>query len=149
MKTVVTGHGRSGTTWLASVLDPIVGAVHEPENYEDFGGRVVVDCRLRYRRRQLEREGYRLVHLVRDGRDVVRSTYSFYDGQRPFEEVCRGWADAVDACEGLPTVRLEDVTAPLNAAVVHRMPHWAEWDSEHVDTFERVCGGQLRRHGYA
>lgn len=147
--TIVTGHGRSGTHWLAHVLDPFVGAVHEPENYEAVGDSgVVVDCRLRRRRAQLEREGYRIMHLIRDGRDVVRSTFSFYHGRHSFEYTCEEWAAAVDMCRELPTVRLKDLLGHQDQTQRHFLPHWTEWTAEQTDTFWRICGEQMERHGY-
>lgn len=143
---IVTGHGRSGTHWLAHVLGQFVDARHEPQAVE---GEVVVDCRLHDRVPRLRAEGYDLVHLVRDGRDVVRSKYEFYEGRTSFEDCCRDWALVVGRCADVRAVRLEDLTAKQAASRGYRLSHWREWPDEYTETFWRICGEHMRRHGYA
>lgn len=144
----MTGSGRSGTHWLTSVLRHFVDARHEPEDYR-LGGQVIVDCRLRTKAPQLAREGYRLLHLVRDGRDVVRSSDTFWEGSHDFESLCRDWASAIELCDGLETIRLKDLIAKQAASDGYRMPHWTEWTDEQTATFWRICGDGMRAHGYA
>jgi hypothetical protein len=142
---IVTGHGRSGTHWLAYLLSHFVDARHEPDQVE---GDVVVDCRLVGRVPELVNAGHRVMHLVRDGRDVVRSTDAFYHGRNSFQFLCELWAETVDRCQGLPALRLEDLTLRSASTRRYLMPHWSEWEGEHTETFWRVCGEQMRRHGY-
>ena len=145
--TIVTGHGRSGTHWLTSVLGHFMDARHEPDH--QAGADVVVDCKLWRQREKYEAAGQRMVHLVRDGRDVIRSRHAFYDGRDSFDVICQDWADVVDACDGLETLRLEDLTRPIAASSGYRMAHWTEWPDDDTDEFWRICGDQMRRHGYA
>ena len=145
MTTIVTGHGRSGTHWLASVLGHFMDARHEPAC--QTGADVVVDCRAWRQREQYEAEGKRVVHLVRDGRDVVRSTHTYHGGGS-FNVACNEWAAAVDGCEGLETLRLEDLTRPAAKSSAYFLPHWADWPDDMTDEFWRICGDQMRRHGY-
>ena len=145
---IVTGHGRSGTHWLAHVLGHFVQAHHEPADYEQCEG-IIVDCRLHNRIPRLLEQGHEVLHLVRDGRDVVRSTYEWARGARPFEELCAHWADVVDACEALPVVRFEDLTRAQAASGAYRMTHWTEWPDDMTEAFWRHCGAQMRRYGYA
>jgi len=144
--TIVTGSGRSGTHWLAHVLNYFMDARHEPEGYD--AGEIIVDCRARKKRKDLERDGHKLIHLVRDGRDVVRSAHTFWDGSYTFEEMCREWAQAVDQCAGMKTIRLRDIARPQASTSRYLLPHWSLWDEQMTDTFWRICGEQMRRHGY-
>lgn len=145
--TVVTGHGRSGTHWLAHVLGHFVDAQHEPPDYRDAGD-IIVDCRLHRRIDELRGQGYRVLHLVRDGRDVVRSTHEFYKGAWSFEECCKAWALVMRECEGLGTIRFEDLTRPRASSTGYRLSHWREWPADLTDTFWRICGDGMREHGY-
>ena len=145
--TIVTGHGRSGTHWLAHVLNHFVDAQHEPVDYR-VGGDIVVDCRLQYRVDELLKQGYRVMHLVRDGRDVVRSTDEFYKGAYPFDQLCGMWAMAVDNCKGLEVIKVEDITRPRDPSQGHRMSHWRDWPKDMTETFWDICGEGMRRHGY-
>ncbi len=144
--TIVTGHGRSGTHWLARLLGHFIDARHEPST--QTGADVVVDCRAWRQREIYEREGRRLIHLVRDGRDVIRSTHTYQGGLDPFDRLCRDWTAAVDGCAGLETLRLEDLVSPVAKSSGYFMPHWSEWPPETTDTFWRICGDQMDRHGY-
>lgn len=144
--TVVTGHGRSGTHWLAHILSHFMVAEHEPAKLDGLD--VSVDCRQWNRVPELREAGHRVVHLVRDGRDVIRSTDRFYRGSYPFEELCKRWALAVDACMGLETVRFEDLTRPASASDGYQMAHWRDWPPEWHATFWDICGEAMRRHGY-
>lgn len=143
---IITGHGRSGTHWLAYLLGHFFEAAHEPERTE--GKDVVVDCRLRNQIPQLLATGHRVVHLIRDGREVVRSTHTFYQGRKSFREACEDWATAVDQCKGLEAVRLKDLARPAATSRVHILPHWAEWSEEETRIFWDICGEQMERHGY-
>ena len=145
--TIVTGHGRSGTHWLTYVLEHFMDARHEPQDYE-AGGDVIIDCRLRRRIPQLLGEGYNLLHLVRDGREVARSTHTFYAGTVPWDTCCREWAEAVLACQDLPMVKLEDLLAPQSQTKEYLLPHHSEWDAEHEDTFWQIAGGMMDLCGY-
>ena len=146
-KVVVTGHGRSGTHWLAHVMGQFIDASHEPADYKE-GGDVVVDCRLWRRIPELQREGYKLVHLIRDGRAVVRSTHAFYGGSYDFRHCCLEWRDAVNACRELPTVRLKDLLAKQAPTQEYLIPHWKEWTPDMHGEFWSICGEAMRRHGY-
>ena len=141
---IVTGSGRSGTHWLAHVLGHFVEAYHEPGHTR---GDVIVDCR-----RVNEMPGilsrHRMMHLIRDGRDVVRSQYEASSGRKSFEAVCETWASVINVCGDLTTVRLEDLLAKQATYPSHRLSHWTEWDDDMTETFWRVCGEQMRRHGY-
>ncbi len=142
---IVTGSGRSGTHWLAHVLGHFVEAYHEPGHSR---GDVIVDCRRVNDISDLVRNGYRMMHLIRDGRDVVRSQYEASSGRKPFEVVCETWAGVIDVCSDLPAVRLEDLLAKQATYPSHRLPHWTDWPDDMTETFWRVCGEQMRRHGY-
>ena len=141
---IVTGSGRSGTHWLAGVLSHFMDARHESD---ELVGDIVVSCRLNQRVQEL-RGGHRVIHLIRDGRDVVRSQDTAYGGRRPFATTCQVWADIIDGCGDVEAVRLEDLTRPADASGRHLLPHWTEWGTDHTETFWRICGDQMRRHGY-
>jgi hypothetical protein len=143
---IVTGHGRSGTHWLAHVLGQFVDARHEPPDYRD--GEIVVDCRLHDRIPRLQAEGHNVVHLVRDGRDAVRSKHEFHEGRQSFESCCDDWALVTGRCADVRAVRLEDLTAKQAASRGYRLSHWREWPADYTETFWRICGDGMRRHGY-
>ena len=93
---IVAGCGRSGTHWLgnimAQILGPEAGAFepNDPDRITD----VVVDSRLRHRIKDFD--GRRIVHLVRDGRDVVRSLDNWQKrAGTQFQRTCEEWAEAV------------------------------------------------------
>ncbi len=146
MTTIVTGHGRSGTHWLASVLGHFMDARHEPS--DQTGADVVVDCRAWRQRAEYEAAGQRIIHLVRDGREVIRSRHTFNGGLETFQRICEEWAEAVDACAGLETLRLEDLTKPAAKSPGFFMAHYSEWPIEWTELFWLICGEQMRRHGY-
>lgn len=151
---IVTGCGRSGTHWLGGVMKTILGegaGAFEPLHWKEISD-VVVDSRLRHEARQLSAEGYRVVHLVRDGRDVVRSLHRWYrhwgNTHRTFAACCEEWRDAVDMMADIQFVRLEDLTEPRDKADEHTLPHWTEWSREETQEFWMMCGDQMRRMGY-
>ena len=147
---MVTGHGRSGTHWLAGVLGNFVPTIHEPadlsheviRNYE-----VVVDCHLARHLPGIAQD-YPTVHLVRDGREVVRSAFEFYQGNRDFRELCDGWATTVRLCRGLPVVRLNDLLRPVAMSKGYRLSHWKEWPDDLTSTFWRICGTEMDHYGF-
>jgi hypothetical protein len=125
-------------------------AAFEPHDPLAYG--VVVDSRLRRRLGELQQ--HRVVHLVRDGRDVVRSLYAWHvrAGRRVetlFEYCCREWADAVDVMRPYPAIRLEDLTQRADPTIHHPLPDWRSWDIQQRAMFESYCGRAMRRHGYA
>lgn len=147
--TIVTGKGRSGTHWLAHVLSHFADARHEPENYRE-GGEIIVDCRLWQQVERLRSEGYEVRHLIRDGREVVRSADQFYQGRNDFAELCESWAMVVDELDSkeVPVMRLRDLVRKQDASQGYRLSHWSEWPDYMTDTFWRICGDAMRRHGY-
>lgn len=101
MKGFILAHGWSGTTWLAHALNECTDlhARHEsmgktlPPLSADFGG-VESNGNLWKLTHELhERFGCPVIHLVRDGRDVVRTHMArkAHLG-RTFEHACRRWA---------------------------------------------------------
>ena len=169
---VVTGCGRSGTHWLARILASVLGpeaVAHEPSDYTQFSD-VVVDPRLRFHLDHLDSTGHPVIHLVRDGRDVVRSLHQWYqrhgcirtnsDGQAvitgkhgdpiSFEECCLEWQQAIDIMGHRTTVRVEDLSTPeaKDAQSSYVLPHWTEWDDEMTETFWSLCGDAMKRMGY-
>lgn len=142
---IVTGHGRSGTHWLTHVLGHFFDARHEPS--DSNGADVVVDCRLHRQVEQI-RDSHRVIHLVRDGREVVRSTHEFYKGRMSFEDACESWAAAVEACKGLEAVRLEDLIQKQADSHGYRLSHWREWPDSFTEAFWKICGEGMERHGY-
>lgn len=177
------GHGGSGTTWVAYALRGACGvdARHESmgrEPGEDFGG-VEVNGRLWNRVPQIRNRfpGTPVVHLVRDGRRVVRSVLS----RRPdytLSEACWGWVRKNREVAGeIPEhlrFRLEGLTSERRAfaglarvfgaaadrdawrdlkdrrvnETEHAVPPFAEWDRESRDTFYRYCGPMMTWMGY-
>ena len=168
---VVTGCGRSGTHWIGRILTRILGpraAKFEPVNFTD-AETVVVDSRLRFDVEALERAGHRVIHLVRDGRDVVRSLDQWYrdngwtrrdndvrvlDGLAgkavPFESLCVEWAHAIELMGGCEPLRIEDLSLPgeRNKTDNYTLPHWTEWDAKMTETFWWSCGDHMKRMGY-
>lgn len=143
---IVTGSGRSGTHWLAWVLSHFIDAYHEPS---EIKGDVVVDCRQAHRLPRLTTK-YRVVQLIRDGRDVCRSQFTAYSGRKPWEQVCKDWAGIVNACDDarLPVVRLEDLLERQDPSRKHIKPHHTLWTEEDAEVFWRHCGEIMVRHGY-
>jgi len=169
---IVTGCGRSGTHLVGHIMREVFGfpeAAWEPGNYLDIG-EIVVDSRLRHRVKELEANGHRVVHLVRDGRDVVRSLHQWYrmrkwiravgsddplDGMdandlNNFERCCTEWRDAIDMMNRFPVLHIEDLSKPRvrDASLDYSLPHWTEWGPGLTDTFWRICGDQMRRMEY-
>lgn len=145
---IVTGCGRSGTHWLGGIMERVLGVgvgAFEPRNIGDISD-VVVDSRLRVRIDELR--DHRILHLVRDGRDVVRSLHTWYDRTQSFERCCSHWAGAIDMMAGVPILRLEDLTARADPAASHTLPHWTEWDAKRTDTFWNTCGRTMKEMGY-
>jgi hypothetical protein len=167
----ITGMGRSGTAFLANLLDDVPGASVYHENHKDFNalidaylnpvraekyldgirGRIIasrilhskceiygeVNSLLRYHVVPLQnRVNVTLLHLVRDGRMVVRSamgrkTFTSADKNHTgrlmpladdpyrerwrvmdrFEKICWYWASTIKYLlqQSLPVVRFEDV----------------------------------------
>ncbi|HEX2250266.1 MAG TPA: sulfotransferase [Gemmatimonadales bacterium] len=146
--------------------------------------------------------GAGFIHLVRDGRDVVRTMMStnalkpgyMYDWWlRPhesdpffdqwstmdrFAKLCWYWRvenQHLRTSIG-NTVRFEDVIADYecfeqrilrpfgldlpqsvwkqqvgvqrNPTKTYKMPHWREWDARRTQTFETICGDEMRANGY-
>lgn len=68
------------------------------------------------------------IHLVRDGRDVVRSMMS------------------------RRTMQLDDPhtrgVMPHNQTLIHEMPGWSEWGPDCQETFYQICGAEMEANGY-
>lgn len=142
------------------------------------------------------------LHLVRDGRDVVRSFMSRvhytkrskghhalrpskrdpmhlnWDRLSRFERICWLWADAnrcarqhlnryvkfenviskykyfeenIENYLGLQIGRekwIEAINRPKNSTSQFTLPHWSEWDERLSESFERICGAEMRIYGY-
>lgn len=147
---IVTGCGRSGTHWLGNIMLHVHGkgnGAFEPPDYHDIRD-VVVDSRMRHHVKALRRDGHRIVHLARDGRDVVRSLHRWYRGDKSLAFCCNEWANAIDMMQGFPVVRLEDLTTPGDAQPDHLLPHWRYWDEETTLEFWNRCRIQMHRLGY-
>jgi hypothetical protein len=41
------------------------------------------------------------------------------------------------------------VHRPRNATRKYRFPHWKQWDSEMLDTLDRICGEEMAHYGYS
>ena len=147
---IVAGCGRSGTHWLGNIFEQVMGedkARFEPPDPRQIT-EVVVDSRLRHRIRDFA--GHRIIHLVRDGRDVVRSLDQWYRNTKSFAVVCKEWTDAVDSMAGYPIVRVEDLNSDKakDATPTHIMSHWTEWDDAQTEEFWDLCGPHMKRMGY-
>jgi hypothetical protein len=158
---IVAGCGRSGTHWLGDVMQAVLGkgaAGHEPGGQHADGfmaaSEVAVDSRLRHRIDGLHADGHPIVHLVRDGRDVVRSLHTWYArgaiGERhAFWECCDEWNKAIDMMQGHRIVRLEDLIKPRGVSKnPHLMPRWRQWDAARTREFWELCGDRMRSVGY-
>jgi hypothetical protein len=42
----------------------------------------------------------------------------------------------------------EQTGVQRNATGTYEIPHWRDWDSHHTQTFERICGDEMRANGY-
>lgn len=152
---IVAGCGRSGTHWLGNIFRTIMGrerAGHEPAEYGSHQWKalhmdVIVDSRLRRYISELKADGCRILHLTRDGRDVVRSLMTWHAGRRTFEQCCLEWRDAINAMTEFPQVKLEDLVRPKDARE-HVFPAWQEWTDEQRDMFWRICERPMERLGY-
>jgi len=160
---IVTGCGRSGTHLIGHIMAQVFGegaGAFEPPDHRKIET-VVVDSRLRRQIKDIERDGHRIVHLVRDGRDVVRSLhrwygYPGYEDTEPsakranFARLCNEWSEAVSMMEGYPIFRLEDLASKKvrDSNVGHNLPHWREWDDELTHDFWCICGDGMRKMGY-
>ena len=166
---IVTGCGRSGTHWLGHILCEVFGrdAAFEPFDYLT-PKTVVVDSRLRNKVPMLDAKGHKIVHLVRDGRDVVRSLDQWYRsntvggryyndgsfkttheiGEVPFDELCHEWRNSVDILADFKTLRIEDLTPHRAKQSTRHLPHWTEWDEAMTEAFWDICGSRMRLMGY-
>lgn len=170
--------------WLATTLRRAgaVAAHHERIGpYGDLGqlnGGVEVNSHLRKRVAEIERvyPDADIIHLVRDGRDVVRSLLT----RKPktgFIGACKIWRDANDMLldHDLPLARIEDLSddfdafanlvktfdgAPdrmawgvlkdtkINRTGQYLCPHWSEWEGYYTDTFWEIAGEIMTECGY-
>jgi hypothetical protein len=158
---IVAGCGRSGSHLIGHIMAKVFGpegAAFEPADYHNHTD-VVVDSRLRRKIKEIEADGHRIVHLVRDGRDVVRSLIRWY-GDFPdrdrfhadnvFRQRCAEWRDAVDQMMGYDILHLEDLNSPevRDQRSGHKLPHWTEWDDDLTRLFWNECGAQMEAMGY-
>ena len=119
MKGFILANGHSGTTWAAEALTHCTDLVAKHESWRhkigpDFGG-VESNGNLWNRCEELEAlfPGVPRIHLVRDGRLVVR-TIMYRTGPSFFEGACRRWNNRnerlmVEICRA-NRYRLEDLT---------------------------------------
>lgn len=143
-----------------------------------------------------------IFHLVRDGRDVVRSTmarrtmtgedpntknikpteddlwYNNWARMNRFERLCWYWdvenrylhenIDSLIQFEKLISdfdyfnkkllkpldlniskeIWEKEIKNPKNITKKHRIPHWREWDTEKLETFNKICGETMKKLGY-
>jgi len=143
----VLGMGRSGTMWTATALREAAGldAVHETSpDYFDIDpanliGKVEVNSFLWNRIKWIEEcfEDPRIVHLVRDGRDVVRSVLSRPKPGRTLGSVARHWNERNNFLRGIvfpsQRFRFEDLLADFStferlAAIFGGMAERKAWE---------------------
>lgn len=121
MKGIVLAMGRSGTMWVAAALaeSGSLDARHESsESWVDWGswGEVEVNSFLWNDVDEIRRvfPGMPIIHLVRDGRDVVRSVMNRPRPGRTLEQACKMWcirnATIRKAIHKRDRFRLEDLT---------------------------------------
>jgi len=121
MNGFVLAMGRSGTMWVAAALAEAgsLDARHEScESWErrDSWGEVEVNSFLWQNGADIRREfpDVPIIHLVRDGRDVVRSVMNRKRPGRTLEDACRMWRNRnVHLRMTIPKrdrYRLEDLT---------------------------------------
>ena len=98
MKGFILGHGRSGTMWVAKALRACtdLDARHESMRKElgpDFGGVESNGNLCRFAKQIPEAyPGARVIHQVRDGRDVVRSVMTKKERKgRTLRQACERW----------------------------------------------------------
>jgi len=114
-----------------------------------------------------------IVHLVRDGRDYVRSGMGrpwFKKDKNQFSEICKLWALGQRTISKCPSeiVRLEDLIKGPIGWFVEKLglkyneitlphdhltknlwfPHWTEWDENQVDIAKKWMGEELEKFGY-
>lgn len=182
---LITGMGRSGTTWLAHALNAATDLDVGHESREYVGefcacpGTVEVNSYWRFKVEQFRLEHPRavIIQLVRDGRDVVRSSW----GRHPewsFDEACQHWVRANELVGPFAdaTFRLEDLTAgkhmsrvllcshlgvdyvpgkwaplldqPKNASPRHNVSAYDDWPEERRERFWLLCGPTMAKLGY-
>lgn len=126
MRGFVLAHGRSGTGWVATALRECAGldARHEwmgTKPGPGYGG-VEVNSYLRAWVPEIQARwpSALLVHLVRDGRDVVRSVMGRHPGPLSLRRRAARWAYLNRRLMDLPhRFRLESLT--LHYHVFHRL----------------------------
>lgn len=184
MKGFVVGCGRSGTKWAATALVEVCGldARHESMGHVIYGDYDGVESNGNFWSRvPYLMATYRdaaVVHLVRDGRLVVRSTLS-RNPPLNLHGACRRWTNRNEriARDVDPDrrFRLEDLVSDFAAfrrfaavfgverpirkkwesirgkrinATRHRTPPFDSWDAAERNTFWRICGPTMARMGY-
>lgn len=174
--------GRSGTMWLAEAITAAstVDAHHESIQPDgelgNIGPGVEVSSLLRHRINEIKATyNVPIVHLVRDGRMVVRSALN-RNPHMSFVEACHGWNGAVWRLSFHPHYRLEDLTTKveifcefcarfgvdcsedawdlirgdkMNATESFGVDHHTRWPLAWQDAFWSICGPMMRHYGYA
>ena len=166
-------------------------------------GEVNPFLRLHAKAIKLELPDVKLFHIVRDGREVVRSIYSReilgksdplnplikppttdpyaskWQGMSRFEKICWQWqfdnrfireatghnikfeqlrsdynyfkATLLDYLElDISKATWESyVSQKQNITPTYRLPHWKDWTAEQQNTFEQICGDEMRACGYS
>jgi len=151
MKGFVIGHGRSGTKWVAAALSlsTDLKTHHESMRHElgeDFGG-VEVNGRFWDKVPTIKQQFPKAetIHLVRDGRLVVRSVLS-RKKFRTLEDACKRWdrrnRQLIADIEESHRFRLEDLTtdfgcfermATLLGATYVNPKNWQQIRSERIN----------------
>jgi hypothetical protein len=184
VKAFIIGHGRSGSLWLATVLKEATDLEvrHESMGHELTQGFAGVEVNSHLWNHHIEiRKLFpeaRLIHLVRDGRLVVRSIMT----RRPswtFSEACTHWVTRTTPSLHLISddyrFRLEDLTTDflefrclgfacqaktlnfkvwerLRGEVInhkkHAFPAYPNWDRKARTIFWGICGKTMKRLGY-
>lgn len=179
MRALVTGTGRSGTLWTATALRECCGvdARHESVRRIEDIDHVEVNSRFVTEIRSEHAERLVLVHLVRDGRDVVSSILD----RRPecgFKEACYAWTirnqhvmalvpdDRRFQLERLVQLRtdMDALSSTLGGRLDPQLwekaryevlntggrsyPYWREWGTMQTDAFWEICGETMVACGY-
>jgi len=209
----VTGQGRSGSLFLATLLNQAKNATiyHEPLNdalpysvstKSEAQAKNFASVRSRWIKAQAKKVGTPIFgevnsflrrtvphfkgllgplltfHLVRDGRDVVRSMVSRNVLGGDFTAVCRYWGTEVeyvsryvktairleDLLSGYPSfrkhileptgIKLDEYTwtsmkkEKLNKCYEYTIPSWDDWDAKQRTTFKLYCGKMMLKFGY-
>ena len=161
MKTTgfVLSTGRSGTLWLATALRVAAGldarheSLHRWDDTLPFGdvevnGHFWADSLLIRERIP----GARLVHLVRDGRDMVRSAMSLIRPGRTFLKMCKLWALRNQHMRLMigrnHCYRLEDLTSDyayfaVLASYLGGQPNRSAWNEIRAVRINATEGGYL------